>query len=141
MTYVTLFRAITARSTSQMSNYNIPILLACASSPAISRSQAVTATFNASALYGYAQVLAGLVPYSYAIAAVAVLFDYLAIMAITPADIATRHSTHHRRTIKSAVNASPPVNCASNSAASPIFASQRLSSPNGSITEPTTRPA
>src|SRR5262249_5284623 len=93
------------------------------------------ATTNASALYGYTQAWAAIAQYSYAIAAVAVLFDYLVTMVILPAGIATRRSMPRRNTTKSAVNGSPHANSVLNSAASPIFASQCLRSPNGHTAE------
>ena len=44
-----------------------------------------------------------------AAAAVAVLFDYSATMAITPAASASERPTHHRNTINSAANACKPL--------------------------------
>jgi hypothetical protein len=45
----------------------------------------------------------------YAVAAIAVLFAYSPAMALMPAAIATKRSTRRKKTIKSAVNASPPL--------------------------------
>jgi hypothetical protein len=44
-----------------------------------------------------------------AVAAIAVLFAYSPAMTLMPAAIATKRSTRRKKTIKSAVNASPPL--------------------------------
>ena len=71
-------------------------------------------------------------PSSCAIAAGAALFGYSPATAHMPAATATRQSMLRKSTIKSAPNASPPVNYASNSAACQTLANHCRQSPNGS---------
>ena len=84
---------------------------------------------NASASYGSARASSVIPLYSRVAAAIAVLFDYSCTTAHMPAAIVTKRSTRSRKAIKSAVD--PPQSSASSSAASQIFASQSLRSPNG----------
>src|SRR5262245_52859170 len=89
------------------------------------------ATFNASGSYGYPQVLAGIVPYWSAAAAVAVLFDSSAITAITLVATVTERSTHHRGTINSLARAYKPLSCASKSADGQTSPNHCHQSPSG----------
>jgi Ca2+:H+ antiporter len=81
--------------------------------------------------YGYRPISVDIVLYWYVLAAAVVLLDYSPAMAPIAAGIVIGRSTPRKKAIKSAVNASPPLNCAWNSARSQIFASQCLRSRNG----------
>ena len=138
MNCVALFRAIPIQSTSPMSALNIPTLLVCVFPPPASKSLIIFGRVQCFRIVWDTTYFGRHRANWYAVAAIAVLFAYSPAMAVMPAAIAT---TRRKKTIKSAVNASPPLNCAShNSVAFQTSTSHSHPNPNGSITEPFTKP-
>jgi len=85
----------------------------------------------------YASTPQLIVLYLSAVLAVVVLFDYSAITAITPAAFATKRNICRKSKIPPPANASPPQNCASNSAAGPTFVNHCRQKPSGSTNSAT----
>jgi hypothetical protein len=106
MNCVALFRAIPIQSTSPMSALNIPTLLVCVFPPPASKSLIIFGRVQCFRIVWDTTYFGRHRANWYAVAAIAVLFAYSPAMAVMPAAIAT---TRRKKTIKSAVNASPPL--------------------------------
>jgi hypothetical protein len=109
MNCVALFPAIPIQSTSPMSALNIPTLLVCVFPPPPSKSLIIFGRVQCFRIVWDTTYFGRHRANWYAVAAIAVLFAYSPAMALMPAAIATKRSTRRKKTIKSAVNASPPL--------------------------------